>query len=84
MSISRGDSVWIVVLNYPNRINVRPYGDPGPAWRKVEEEIHDLREKFPGFIGPFEDTQDLLEAWNDYQANVHDPYLISVEEEPLR
>ena len=81
-----GDSVWIVVLNYPDKIHVTPHAEREGAYAQVNAEIDRMFcARVDGFKDPGpDDPEARLDAWNEYQGRyVGDPYLIHVEEEPL-
>lgn len=79
VAVKTGDTVWIVVLNYPDKIYVTPHVERGGAYAQVNAEIDTADDA--GFKDPgADDPEGRLEAWNEYQAKVSDPYLIHVEE----
>ena len=81
-----GDSIWIVVLNYRDKIYVTPHIERRGAYAAVNAEIDRMFcARMDGFKDPgAADPEARLEAWNEYQERyVCDPFLIHVEEEPL-
>jgi len=82
VAVKIGDSVWVVVLNYPDKIYVTPHAEREGAYAQVNAEIDTADDA--GFKDPgADDPEGRLEAWNEYQAKTSDPYLIHVEKEPL-
>lgn len=79
-----GDSIWIVIRNYPDKVHVRPHVEREAAYDDVNDAI-DVYAEGTGFKDPGRDDPEArLEAWNDHQGRYEsDPYLIHVEEEPL-
>ena len=59
-----GDSVWIVVLNYPDKIHVTPHAEREGAYAEVNHQISSLAcGCFANFADPGPDNpEDRLEA----------------------
>jgi hypothetical protein len=85
VAVKIGDSVWIVIRNHPDKIHVTPHVEREGAYAEVNAEIDRMfcarvdRFKDPGPNDP----EARLDAWNEYQAKMSDPYLIHVEKETL-
>lgn len=74
-------NIYTVILNYPDKIYVSNHTTHEGAMDTAMAEIDELsnKSKYDSFEDPGdEDPNVRLEAWNAYQANSMDPYLITV------